>query len=213
MKVVAFERAKQGTGASRRLRNAGRTPGIIYGGETAPQLIELDHNSLWHALQKEVFHASVLDVEVAGKITKALLRDVQYHPYKQLVLHVDFQRVSAKQKLHLKVPLHFKGEEQSDAVKLDQCIINRILTEIEIACLPADLPEAIEVDLSKLTKGATVHLSSIVLPKGVTAVLHGEDDPVIISATPPKGGSAEADDAEAPAADAPAAADEDKKAE
>ena len=104
MKVVAFERPKQGSGASRRLRNAGKTPGIIYGGEDAPQLIELDHNALWHALKKEAFHASVLEMEVAGKTSKVLVRDVQYHPYKQLVLHIDFQRVSSKQKVHIKVP-------------------------------------------------------------------------------------------------------------
>ena len=109
MKVVAFERAKQGTGASRRLRNAGKAPGIIYGGTAEPQLIELDHNALWHALKKEAFHSSVLQLEVAGKTSQVVLRDVQYHPYKQQVLHVDFQRVSATEKLHFKVPLHFLG--------------------------------------------------------------------------------------------------------
>ena len=148
MKVVAFERTKQGTGASRRLRNAGKTPGIIYGGETAPQLVEFDHNALWHALKKEAFHASVLDMEVAGKTAKVLVRDVQYHPYKQQVLHIDFQRVSAKEKLTLKVPLHFKGAEESEAVKLEGCMVNHIVNEVEVTCLPADLPEFIEVDLS-----------------------------------------------------------------
>lgn len=159
MKVVAFERSMQGTGASRRLRNAGKTPGIIYGGEAAPQLIELDHNSLWHALKKEVFHASVLEMEIAGKSAKVLVRDVQYHPYKQQVLHIDFQRVSAKEKLTIKVPLRFVGAEDSDAVKVDKCLISHIVNEIEITCLPADLPEAIEVDLSKISKGHAVHLS------------------------------------------------------
>ena len=105
MKFVAFERAKQGTGASRRLRNTGRTPGIVYGGTGEPSLIELDHNALWHALKKEAFHASILDMELAGKTAQVLLRDVQYHPFKQLVLHVDFQRVDANTKLHMKVPL------------------------------------------------------------------------------------------------------------
>ena len=207
MKVVAFERAKQGSGASRRLRNAGKTPGIIYGGEDAPQLIELDHNALWHALQKEAFHASVLEMEVAGKTSKVLVRDVQYHPYKQLVLHIDFQRVSSKQKVHIKVPLHFKGEELSDAVKLDHCLVSHILNEIEVSCLPANLPEFIEVDLSKVVKGQTVHLSNITLPKGVTAVTHGAEDPVLVTVTPPKGG-AEAEESgkvEKPAEAAPAA--------
>ena len=115
MNFVAFERAKQGTGASRRLRYSGKTPGIVYGGESAPQLIEIDHNALWHALKKESFHSSVLDMEVAGTTSKVLLRDVQYHPYKQLVLHIDFQRVDAKTKLHMKVPLHFNGAEESPA--------------------------------------------------------------------------------------------------
>ena len=207
MKVVAFERAKQGTGASRRLRNAGKTPGIIYGGEDAPQLIELDHNALWHALKKEAFHASVLEMEVAGKTSKVLVRDVQYHPYKQLVLHIDFQRVSAKQKVHIKVPLHFKGEELSDAVKLEHCLVSHILNEIEVSCLPANLPEFIEVDLSTVTKGQTIHLSNITLPKGVTAVSHGAEDPVLVTVTPPKGGAEteESEKAGKPAEEAPAA--------
>ena len=207
MKVVAFERPKQGSGASRRLRNAGKTPGIIYGGEDAPQLIELDHNALWHALKKEAFHASVLEMEVAGKTSKVLVRDVQYHPYKQLVLHIDFQRVSSKQKVHIKVPLHFKGEELSDAVKLEHCLVSHILNEIEVSCLPANLPEFIEVDLSTVTKGQTIHLSNITLPKGVTAVSHGAEDPVLVTVTPPTGGT-EAEGSEKagkPAETAPAA--------
>ena len=117
MKFVAFERAKQGTGASRRLRITGRTPGIVYGGKGEPQLIELDHNALWHALKKEAFHASILDMEVGGQSAQVLLRDVQYHPYKQQVLHIDFQRVDANTKMHKKVPLHYSGEENSPAVK------------------------------------------------------------------------------------------------
>ena len=207
MKVVAFERPKQGSGASRRLRNAGKTPGIIYGGEDAPQLIELDHNALWHALKKEAFHASVLEMEVAGKTSKVLVRDVQYHPYKQLVLHIDFQRVSSKQKVHIKVPLHFKGEELSDAVKLEHCLVSHILNEIEVSCLPANLPEFIEVDLSTVTKGQTIHLSNITLPKGVTAVSHGAEEPVLVTVPPPKGGT-EAEGSEKagkPAETAPAA--------
>src|SRR5574343_263450 len=115
MTFVAFERAKQGTGASRRLRITGRTPGIVYGSTAEPALIELDHNALWHALKKEAFHSSVLDMELGGKEQKVLLRDVQMHPYKPLVLHVDFQRVDANTKLHMKVPLHFKGQEESPA--------------------------------------------------------------------------------------------------
>ncbi|MFM2324468.1 MAG: 50S ribosomal protein L25/general stress protein Ctc [Brachymonas denitrificans] len=203
MKVVAFERAKQGTGASRRLRNAGKAPGIIYGGTAEPQLIELDHNALWHALKKEAFHSSVLQLEVAGKTSQVVLRDVQYHPYKQQVLHVDFQRVSATEKLHFKVPLHFLGENDSPAVKLEQCMVAYIVTELEVSCLPADLPEFIEVDLSKVVKGDVVKLSQIQLPKGVEAISHGEEDPVLASVVAPKGAAAdeEAAEGEEPAAE------------
>jgi len=203
MKFVAFERAKQGTGASRRLRNTGRTPGIVYGGAGEPLLIELDHNALWHAIKKEAFHASVLDMELAGKEHKVLLRDVQMHPYKQLILHIDFQRVDATTKLHMKVPLHFFGDELSPAVKTDGCIANHVVTEIEVLCLPTDLPEFIKVDLSGLKKGASLHLNDIVLPKGVTAVTHGKNNPVIVSVVAIAGAAPEA--AAAPAADAAAA--------
>ncbi|GAB3490074.1 50S ribosomal protein L25/general stress protein Ctc [Curvibacter fontanus] len=199
MKFVAFERAKQGTGASRRLRNTGRTPGIVYGGTGEPQLVELDHNALWHALKKEAFHSSILEMEVNGKSNKVLLRDVQMHPFKPLVLHIDFQRVDANTKLHMKVPFHFSGDENSPAVKTDGCIANHVLTEIEVLCLPADLPEFIAVDLSGLKKGASLHLSDIKLPKGVTAVTHGKANPVVVSVVMVAG----ADAAEA----APAAAD------
>ena len=190
MKVVAFERPKQGSGASRRLRNAGKTPGIIYGGEDAPQLIELDHNALWHALKKEAFHASVLEMEVAGKTSKVLVRDVQYHPYKQLVLHIDFQRVSSKQKVHIKVPLHFTNEDAGPGVKLGGGLVNHVTTEVEVACLAKDLPEFIEVDLGALKLGENIHASQLKLPKGVSLVKHGEDDPVVVSIVG-KGGAKE----------------------
>ena len=181
MKFVAFERAKQGTGASRRLRITGRTPGIVYGGAGEPQLIELDHNALWHALKKEVFHSTVLEMELNGKDNKVLLRDVQMHPYKQLILHIDFQRVDANTKLHMKVPLHYSGDENSPAVKTDGCIANHVVTEIEVMCLPADLPEFIAVDLSGLKKNGSLHLADITLPKGVSAVTHGVKNPVLVS--------------------------------
>jgi len=203
MKFVAFERNKQGTGASRRLRNTGKTPGIVYGGEGEPKLIELDHNALWHALKKEAFHASILEMEVNGTDSKVLLRNVQYHPFKPSVLHVDFQRVDANTKLHMKVPLHFSGVENSPAVKIDDCLINHVINELEISCLPADLPEFIAVDLSQLKKGVSLHLSNLTLPKGVTAVTRGKIDPVIVSvvaqaeekAEPGKAGAAPAADA------------------
>ena len=199
MKFVAFERAKQGTGASRRLRITGRTPGIVYGGSAQPQLIELDHNALWHALKKEVFHSSVLDMELNGVESKVLLRDVQMHPYKQQVLHIDFQRVDATTKLHMKVPLHYVGEENSPAVKTEGCIANHVVTELDVLCLPSDLPEFITVDLSGLRKGVSLNLADITLPKGVSAVTHGNKNPVLVSVVVVAS-------AETPAADAAAAA-------
>ena len=210
MKFVAFERAKQGTGASRRLRNVGKTPGIVYGGEGQPQLIELDHNALWHALKKEAFHSSILDMELNGATGKVLLRDVQYHPFKQQVQHIDFQRVDANTRLHMKVPVHYKGAEESEAVKVDHCLVNPVVNELDISCLPADLPEFIEVDLSGLKKGTVLHLNDIQLPKGVKAVTHGKPNPVIVSVVTPAAeeSAAAAEGAEvaaAPAAAAPAA--------
>lgn len=185
MKFVAFERSKQGTGASRRLRNSGKTPGIVYGDSSEPKLIELDHNALWHALKKEAFHASILEMELAGQTSKVLLRDYQMHPFKQLVLHIDFQRVEANTVLHMKVPFHFSGEENSPAVKNDKCLINHVINEIEVACLPADLPEFIAVDLSNLESGKSLHLNDIQLPKGVKALVHGKPNPVLVSVTVP----------------------------
>jgi large subunit ribosomal protein L25 len=209
MKFVAFERSLQGTGASRRLRRAGKVPGIVYGGEGEPQLIELDHNALWLAIKKEAFHSTILDMDLAGKASQVLLRDLQIHPYKQQILHADFQRVSAKTTIHMKVPLHYVGEEDSPAVKTDKCLVNHILTELEVACLPADLPEAIRVDLSKLEKGSALTLSDIELPKGVKAVLHGHEAPVLVSVVQP---AAEEVEPAAPAADAKAAPAADAKA-
>jgi large subunit ribosomal protein L25 len=188
MKIVAFERNLQGTGASRRLRISGKTPGIVYGAGDEPQLIELDHNALWHALKKEVFHSSILDLEVAGKSQHVLLRDVQYHPFKQLVLHVDFQRVDAKKKLHTKVPLHFMNQESNPAVKLSGAVISHVVNEIEVECLPGNLPEFVEVDLAKIEAGQTLHAKDIVLPTGVALVAHVDaENPVIASATVPAG--------------------------
>ena len=134
MKFTAYPRELQGTGASRRLRISGKVPGIVYGAGEAAK-IELDHNALYHALKKEAFHASVLDMELAGKEHKVLLRDVQMHPYKQLILHIDFQRVDANTKLHMKVPLHYSGDENSPAVKTEGCIANHVVTEIEVLWL------------------------------------------------------------------------------
>ena len=206
MKFVAFERAKQGTGASRRLRITGRTPGIVYGGTGQPQLIELDHNALWHAIKKEAFHATILDMEIEGKTSQVLLRDLQMHPFKQLVQHIDFQRVDATTKLHMKVPLHYSGEEESHAVKFENCLVNHNVTELEISCLPGDLPEFIAVDLSGIKKGVSLHLNDITLPKGVSAVTRGKANPVLVSVVATKEEAPDPAAAAAPAAaKAPAA--------
>ncbi|QDZ29055.1 50S ribosomal protein L25/general stress protein Ctc [Noviherbaspirillum sp. UKPF54] len=185
MKVVAFPRTEQGSGASRRLRKAGQTPGIIYGGTAAPVAIALDHNALYHALKKEAFHSSILDMEIDGKVEKVLLRDFQVHAFKQIVMHADFQRVDANQKLHVKVPLHFVNAEVSPAVKLSSAVISHVMNELDITCLPGDLPEFIEVDLSKVEAGASVHLNDLQLPKGVSAIAH--DNPTIATVSVPAG--------------------------
>jgi len=192
MKVVAFARTQQGTGASRRLRKAGQTPGIIYGGAAAPQLIALDGNALFHALKKEAFHGSVLDLELDGQAQKVLLRDFQMHAYKQLVLHADFQRVDASQPIHAKVTLHFVNAEVSPAVKLSGAIVSHVLNELEVSCLPGQLPEFITVDLSTLEAGQSIHVSQLNLPEGVTVVAHGKDQTVATSSIPRGAATAEA---------------------
>ena len=184
MKVVAFKRELQGSGASRRLRNSGQTPGIIYGGTEAPVTISLDHNALYHALKKEAFHSSILDLEIDGQVQKVLLRDFQVHAFKQLVLHADFQRVDASQKLHVKVALHFVNADVSPAVKLHGATISHVANEIEIECLPGDLPEFVTVDLTNVDVGTSVHVSDLTLPKGVTAITHGNDLTVATASVP-----------------------------
>ena len=199
MKFVAYERTQQGTGASRRLRISGKVPGIVYGaGE--PQMIELDHNALYFALKKEAFHSSVLEMEIGGKTSQVLLRDFQMHAWKQLVQHVDFQRVDATTRLRKKVPLHFAGEENSPAVKTDKCLVNHVATEVEVECLATALPEFINVDLSDLVKGKSLHVSDLKFPAGIKAVRHGTQNPVVVAVTEAKV------EEEAPAADAAAAA-------
>ena len=201
MKVVAATRSAQGSGASRRLRRANKVPGILFGGSVEPTSIELDHNPLYHSLRVEAFHASILEMELDGKPEQVLLRDVQWHAYKQQVLHIDFQRVAADQKIHIKVPLHFTNQESSPAVKVSAAIVSHVLTEIDVVCLPAALPEFIVVDLANLTAGHPLHLSDVTLPEGVVAV-QSKENPVLVVATVKGGGDA----AEEPAAAAAPAA-------
>ena len=207
MKVIAYSRAEIGTGASRRLRAAGMAPGIVYGGNSEPVNIKLDHNALFYALKREAFHSSILDLEIDGKAEKVLLRDFQIHAYKPVVLHVDFQRVDPNQKITVKVPLHFTNEETSPAAKTG--VVHHAVTELEISCLPANLPSFIEVDLGNLEVGQSIHLADMKLPEGVSATSHDESLPIVTataaSVAETEEGAAEGSDA-APAAEGEAKA-------
>ena len=208
IEFTAFPRAGEGRGASRRLRHTGKAPGIVYGGADKPMPIELDHNALIHALKAEAFHASILTMKLDGQSQKVLLRDVQMHPFKPQILHVDFQRVDENKKIHMKVPLHFVNEAVSPAVKLGGAIVGHIQNDLDISCLPKDLPEFIVVDLSTLETGKSIHVSELTLPQGVVAVTHGKD-PVVATAIIPKAVVEETEEAateEAAAAAAAAAA-------
>jgi len=198
--INAQARTLQGSGASRRLRRAGKVPAIIYGGAATPQAIEIDHNELLINLKKEAFHASILNIVLDGNKQQVLLRDTQRHAFRPLILHVDFQRVDATHELHIKVPLHFVNEETSPGVKLNGGLVNHVITELDVHCLPKDLPAFIEVDLSALDVGDTIHLSEIKLPKGVKLVQHSADDSVVVGIVGKGGGSEEAEAAEGEAA-------------
>jgi len=175
----ATKRDEQGTGASRRLRHTGRVPAIVYGGEGKPQQISIDHNELYQLLRKEAFYSSVLNANIEGARETCILRDVQRHPYRQVILHADFQRVDATHKLHQKVPLHFINADLAPGVKVGGGIVQHVLTELEVRCLPQDLPASLEVDLKDMVAGHSIHVSSITLPAGVEAVLHKGEDPVV----------------------------------
>ncbi len=208
LEFTAFARNGEGRGASRRLRHSGRAPGIVYGGTDKPAPIELDHNALWHALKNEAFHSSILTMSLGSAKQRVLLRDVQMHPYRPQILHIDFQRIDENKKIHMKVPLHFVNAEVSPAVKLGSAIISHVMTEIDVACLPKDLPEFITVDLSTIEIGHAIKVSDLKLGNGVTTVTHGKD-PVVATAVVPRA-AAEAEEtpaaeAAAPAADAKAA--------
>ncbi|MBB5016576.1 50S ribosomal protein L25/general stress protein Ctc [Rehaibacterium terrae] len=167
-KITATARGDEGKGASRRLRRAGYVPAVVYGGHAEPQSIQLEHNALWHISQNEWFYSAILDLDVDGKVQKVLLRDMQRHPYKAQIMHLDFMRVSENETLRVKVPLHFLNQEKSPAGKAAGVVITHELNEIEVSCLPKDLPEFIELDLSDLQVGDIVHLSQVKLPAGVT---------------------------------------------
>ena len=185
IEIQARKREAQGTGASRRLRRMGRVPGIIYGGDKDAVRIELDHKDLFFNLRNERFHASILSLELEGAKEQVLLRAVNMHPYKMQVQHVDFQRVSKDKKIHMKVPLHFANAEKSAGVKEQGGVVNHVLNELEVVCLPADLPEFIEVDLSSLTVGHSMHVRDLKLPKGVELSIHKDANPVVATVVIP----------------------------
>jgi large subunit ribosomal protein L25 len=177
--INATRRDVQGSSASRRLRRAGRVPGILYGGAAAPLMVDFDHNELYQALRKEAFHASVINMNVDGAKEMCLLRDVQMHAYKLQIKHVDFQRIDATHAIHQKVPLHFINADIAPAVKLHGGMIQHVMNELDVKCLPKDLPEFIEVDLKDIDGSYPLHVSELKLPAGVEAVHHGEGDPVV----------------------------------
>ena len=187
IEFTAFPRTVQGTGASRRLRGGGKVPGIIYSADKPAQPIELDHHALYRHLKMEAFHASILDMTLDGDKQQVLLRDVQMHPFKPMVLHVDFQRVDKNRKIHMKVPLHFINAEICPGVKLGGGVVNHVMNEINIQCLPADLPEFIEVNLVKLELGHSMHLNEVPLPQGVEVVSKlRKENPAIVTVQVPK---------------------------
>ena len=208
----ANKRDDQGTGASRRLRRTGRIPGILYGGTAKPQSIDIDHNELFQLLRKEAFYSSVLNVKIDGATEMCLLRDVQRHPYRPVILHADFQRVDATRKLHQKIPLHFVNADVSPGVKLSGGMVQHVMSDLDVRCLAKDLPAFIEVDLMDMTAGHSLHVSHLKLPAGVEAMLHKGEDPVVATILI-RGGKAEEEVVEVEAAPVAAAAPVEKKSE
>jgi large subunit ribosomal protein L25 len=204
--IKAEPRSVQGTGASRRLRRESKVPGILYGAGKDAQPIVLDHKDLWFKLKNEAFHASILDMEIGTEKTQALLRDYQMHPFRPLILHADFQRVDANKRIHVRVPLHFVNAEVSPGVKVTGGLVQHVMNELDISCLPKDLPEFIEVDLSQLQAGHSLHLSSVKLPEGIEVTGLKDEDPTVATIVIPKVMTADEEAAEIAAA-APSAAD------
>jgi len=198
--IKATSRNVEGKGASRRLRRSASIPAIVYGGKSEPKAIQLDHEKIWLAQQNEWFYSSILTLDVDGAVEQVLLRDMQRHPYKQIIMHLDFQRVDANQALRARVPLHFLDEDKSSAGKAADVVVLHELNDVEVSCLPKDLPEFIEVDLSSLNVGDIIHLSDLKLPKGVELPelkLGKEHDVAVVIA---KHGREDAEEVEAPAA-------------
>ena len=186
--AISFElnaepRSDMGKGASRRLRRAGKVPAIIYGGSKDPEALTLSHNEVLRSLEHEAFYSHILSVKVGGSETQAILRDLQRHPSKAVIMHMDLQRISMTEKLKTHAPIHFIGEEVAPGVKAGG-LVSHDLTEVSIECLPKDLPEYLEADLSGLEIGESIHLSDLKVPEGVTLIdlARGDDhDSVVVS--------------------------------
>ncbi len=176
--LTGEKRERKGSSSSRRLRREGRVPAVLYGGAKGPVMLTFDHDAIHHHLENEAFHTSILTVTVDGEADQAILRDVQMHPYRPKVMHMDLQRISASEKLHMEVPIHLLGEDVAPGVKLQGGIVSRLMAEVDISCLPHQLPEFLTVDISQLNIGDSVHLSDIPLPDGVTitTLAHGGED-------------------------------------
>jgi large subunit ribosomal protein L25 len=187
IEIKAKERMSKGTGASRRLRHAGTTPGVLYGGTKDALSLELDTKELFMQFRHEAFHASILTLNLNGKKESVILRDFQMHPVRNNIQHIDFQRINENEKINVKVPFHFTNEDTAPGVKLEGGLVSHIMTEIDISCLPKDLPQYIEVDLGSLAMGDSIHLSEVSIPDGVElTTLTEENDPVITSISKPK---------------------------
>jgi large subunit ribosomal protein L25 len=214
--LVAEKREDVGKGASRRLRHAGKLPGIVYGTDKGATMITLAHNEVMHQLENEAFYSKILTLKVGKDSEKVVLKDLQRHPYKRLLLHIDLLRINENEALTMRVPLHFINEDKAVGVKEHGGVISHLLTELDIVCLPKDLPEYIEVDMAKVDLDETVHLSHLVLPEGIQlhSLLHGGDDSLsVASIHAPKGSASdEAEDAAVEEAAAAAAAAEGEEA-
>ena len=173
--VEAEQRTDAGKGASRRLRHTGQVPGVVYGAHKEPVMIAMAHNQLFQRLEHEAFYSHILTLKIDGKSEQVILKDLQRHPARPIIMHADFLRVSAKEKLKTSVPLHFVGEEEAKGVK-EGGVISHLLTEVEVSCLPGDLPEYIEVNVTALELGEAVMLSEVALPKGVELPALSQDD-------------------------------------
>ena len=187
IEINAKERKSKGTGASRRLRHIGTTPGILYGGEKDSISLEIDSKELYMQFRHEAFHASILSLNLEGKKESVILRDFQMHPVRNNIQHIDFQRINENEKISVKVPFHFINEDTAPGVKIEGGLVSHIMTEIDISCLPKDLPQYIEVDLGELAMGESIHLSEVTVPEGVElSSLTEENDPAITSISKPK---------------------------